>query len=106
MSTYILKEKTIKMAQKIADEHCVIKEDDYVAVSIRGEIISLDGSSHGSSAHDLLESRRHLWQKTFGSAPMPAKVRNASKVFAGSLGLDLDLSPADIQAAIDEADED
>jgi len=106
MSAYILKERTIKMAQKIVGEHCVIEESDYVTVNIHGETISLYGSSHGSSAHDPLESRRHLWQKTFGSAPMPAEVRNASKVFAGSLGRDLDLSPDDIQAAIDEADED
>ena len=50
--------------------------------------------------------RKRLWQNTFGSEPLPDTVPDAAERFAGSLGLDLDLTPADLQAAINQADED
>ena len=57
-----------------------------------------DKTSKPSSA------RKRLWQKTFGSEPLPDTVPDAAERFAGSLGLDLNLTPADIQSAIDQVD--
>jgi len=102
MQTYVLKDKPIKMVHKTADEYCVIEDTDYVTFNI-STIIST--GNPGRDSYDPLRSRKHFWQKTFGLAPMPTEEHNASEMFAGSLGLDLDLSPSEIQAAIDEADE-
>lgn len=55
-------------------------------------------------SYDISISRKRLWEITFGAETLPSIVPNAAKLFAGSLGEDLDITDAAIQEAIDKAD--
>ena len=57
-----------------------------------------------AKGYDVSISRKRLWEITFGSEPLPSTVPNAAKLFAGSLGEDLDITDTAIQEAINKTD--
>ena len=98
--------KPIKIFQKIErSKKIIVKDSEYKTINIVKAIFSPEDNIP-VTCYDPSESRKHFWQNIFGLEPLPATVPNAAELFAGSLSQDLDITPADIQVAIDKADED
>ncbi len=86
-------------------EKIIVRDSEYITIDIVKAIFSPEDNIP-ATRYDPSESRKHFWQNIFGLEPLPATVPNAAELFAGSLSQDLDITPADIQAAVDKADED
>ena len=100
----MMKNKSIRIAHMKVGKTVIFDANSFVVTNILSDVFSGNVYERPGTYEDPLKSRKHFWQKTFGSESLPTEQPNAAATFAGSLGQSLDLTSDEMRNMLEQAD--